>query len=68
MRLALDIGSSEDMIHSIITCIWAEALRTKEGFSAILSREITHINSKFPPANLKKNILHNVLSYNVLNF
>ena len=68
MRLALDIGSSEDMIHSIITCIWAEALRTKEGFSAIRSKEITHINSKFPPANLKKNILHNVLSYNVLNF
>ena len=75
VRLALDIGKSEDMVnmsntrlsvtYSSITCIWAEALRTREGFNAILSREITHVNSKFPPANLKEehpSVIHNALT------
>ena len=73
MRLALDnTGKSEDMsntrlsvTNSPITCTWAEALRMREGFNAILSREITHVNSKFPPANLKEehlNVIHTALS------
>lgn len=39
--------------NNAITCTWAEALSTGEGFRAILSREITHVTSKLPSENLK---------------